>query len=61
MKRIHNSKNNSVPEQDTTLTYIFKDQNGKIIESKKAREIVLEKYPSKKSLQKQKQRTTALN
>lgn len=55
MKKMYDAKNNLIHQVD--ISYKFKDLSGRIIDSKDARKIILEKFPGKKSLKKQKERT----
>lgn len=54
MKRMHESRNSLTSEEN--ISYKLRDLNGNTINSKQARDIILAKYPSKNSLQKEKER-----
>lgn len=54
MKRMHELRNGLTTEED--ISFKLKDIKGNVINSKQARDIILTSYPSKKSLQKAKER-----
>lgn len=54
MKRLQQSC--SLPDSKDDLSYKLKDLNGNIIDVKQARNIILEKFPSKRKLEKEKEK-----
>lgn len=54
MKRMHEARNGLTPREN--ISYKLRDLNGNIIDPKQAREIILARYPSKRSLEKEKER-----